>query len=61
MINPNPNPTLPANYHDRTGHVLAMNENELQEEIDNLKKYADKHFMKINENKTKVMIFNNST
>ena len=60
MIDPNPNTPQPVNYHDRTGDVMPNDENKLQEEIDNLVKYAEEHLMKINETKTKVMIFNNS-
>ena len=46
-----------VNYHDTT---VLPNDNELQYEVNNLVKYAEKHLMKVNEDKTKIMIFNNA-
>ena len=57
---PDPNPTLPRQYHERTGHVLPETNNPLQEQIENLKTYASENGMVINEEKTKVMLFNKS-
>jgi hypothetical protein len=50
---PNPNPVLPRQYHERTDHILPNENNPLQNEIDKLKKYSDENGMKINEDKTK--------
>ena len=60
-IDPNPTPTLPRQYHERTGHTLKTECNILQELLDKLKIYADENKMKINETKTKIMIFNQAT
>ena len=57
---PNPNPELPRQFHQRTGHVLPKALNPIQEQVDKLKLYADKHLMKINEEKTKLMLFNSA-
>ena len=40
--------------------MLPSDENILQDEIELLVKYAEDHFMKINKEKNKVMMFNNS-
>ena len=58
---PNPTPVLPRQYHERTGHTLKPENNVLQELLDKLKTYADENKMKINETKTKIMIFNQAT
>ena len=55
------NPTHPLQYHERTGHVLPVEDNVLQLELERLMKYAEEHEMLLNESKTKVMIFNNAT
>jgi hypothetical protein len=55
------NPTHPLQYHERTGHILPVEENVLQHELERLMKYAEEHEMLLNESKTKVMIFNNAT
>ena len=60
-IDPNPTPILPRQYHERTGHTLKTECNILQELLDKLKIYADENKMKINETKTKIMIFNQAT
>ena len=58
--NPNPNPPRPLTYHGRTGHVLADGQSEVQKLLLELNTYVDHHQMKINEKKTKVILFNNS-
>ena len=58
---PNPSPDLPRQFHERTGHVLEPSKNVLQEQLDKLKKYAAENKIKINETKTKIMIFNTAT
>ena len=60
-LDPNPNTVLPRPYHGRTGHVLPQDANPLQVQLDDLKEYARTHQMKINEAKTKIMIFNQAT
>ena len=48
----------PVSYHNRTGHVLPKEKNPLIPELKKVKEYADKHKMKINNSKAKVMLFN---
>ena len=48
----------PLNYHARTGHVLTRDKNPMQDEIDEMVKYASEHEMVVNEDKTKVILFN---
>ena len=53
---PNPNPTHPPNYHERTNHILpACNYYTLQEDLNNISNYANNHQMIINTEKCKVM------
>ena len=57
----NPNPVRPLNFHERTYHILPNPEStKMQIQLDELKEYADEHEMKINHEKSKVMIFNNA-
>ena len=56
--NPDPNPPRPFEHHDHTEHLLPGNNYQLQEQLDNLVEYCRKNQMKINESKSKVMIFN---
>ena len=58
---PNPEPSLPRQYHERTEHILPAENNPLQAQVDKLKVYASQNGMKINEEKTKVMLFNRAT
>ena len=37
---PNPNKDLPRQYHERTGHVLPLEKNPIQAEVNKLKTYA---------------------
>ena len=54
---PNQTPTHPLNYHDHTHHVLPTGRLQLQNALQHLEEYSEKHHMKINTDKTKVMIF----
>ena len=58
---PNPTKDLPKQYHERTGHFLPADTNPIQEQVDLLKKYAHENKMKLNEEKTKIMLFNRAT
>ena len=58
--NPEPNPARPLRYHDRTQHILPDDENNLQEFLNDLMKYTNEHEMKINDSKTKAILFNNA-
>ena len=58
---PNTEPVLLRQYHERTDHILPAENNPLQAEVDKLKEYASQNGMKINEEKTKVMLFNRAT
>ena len=44
---PNPNPTHPLTYHDRTGHILPSAAYTLQDDLNNLAKYTQNHDMVI--------------
>ena len=57
-INADQTTDLPRQYHERTGHVLKEEYNYIQQEVDKLKVYAEENKMKINKNKTKIMLFN---
>ena len=48
----------PIQYHERTGHILPPQYNQLQMQVNRLKLYAKSNGMIINEEKTKVMLFN---
>ena len=50
----------PLHYHERTGHVLKESESVLQEQVIKLKTFANEREMKINQQKSKVMLFNTS-
>ena len=56
--NPDPSPTRPLAYHDRTNHLLPTEACKLQEELEHLTQYAQVNEMQINRGKTKVMLFN---
>ena len=58
--NPDPNPIRPLQYHDRTLHLLPEDDCQIQSFLNNLQEYANDHQMKINEGKTKVIMFNNA-
>ena len=48
----------PVPYRSRTGHILPLEANPLQIEVDAVKKYSDERKMLLNPIKTKTMIFN---
>ena len=48
----------PLAYHQRTSHTLPQDRNIMQQHFNDLMKHANKHKMVINENKSKVMLFN---
>ena len=56
--NPDPNPARPFNYHDRTHHLLPDGKLQLQEEVMKIVAYCESNQMRVNESKSKVMIFN---
>ena len=59
--NPDPNPPRPLAYHDRTGHMAPVGYRcPLQAELDKLVLYCNQNEMRINEGKTKVVLFNTS-
>ena len=58
--NPDPNPPRPVNYHDRTGHVLDVALSQVQVQLKELGEYAQNHQMKVNSNKSKVILFNSA-
>ena len=52
-----PHPRL---LHDRTGHYLPESESIMQKQVEKLKSFVQENEMKINQEKSKVMIFNTS-
>ena len=58
ISNPDPNPLQPLAYHDRTQHVLPADKCQLQDQLDQLVDYCHINQMRINESKSKAMIFN---
>ena len=56
--NPDPNPIRPLQYHERTEHILPEGQSEVQTLLNDLKTYAEKNEMKLNDQKTKVILFN---
>ena len=58
--NPNKDIPRPLSYHERTGHELPQDKNIIQHEFDKLQALSRDYGMVINQNKTKVMLFNPS-
>ena len=56
--NPETSPSRPFNFLERTQHILPTENTKLQTLLDETKMYADQHEMKVNHDKTKVMLFN---
>ena len=56
----NPDLVHPTKYHERTGHVLPKGVSKVQNILDELVTYTRNHQMKINQEKTKVILFNNA-
>ena len=54
---PNPNPVQPTTFHSRTGHYLPPESSHIHKEISRLQEYSSANQMKINVEKTKLMIF----
>ena len=50
----------PLEYHNRTEHVLPKSESKVQKLLDEIVEYTNIHKMKINNEKSKVMLFNPS-
>ena len=57
----NPNPVQPLQYHERNGYYLPPNKSELQTLLNNLEAYTKQYQMKLNETKTKAILFNRAT
>ena len=54
------NRTRPEQYHARTEHALPIESSRVQKQIQETREHCIRNEMKINEKKTKVMIFNPS-
>ena len=50
--------SFPTKYHDRTGHVLPVESNKVYKQLLQTQKFASENEMRINFEKTKVMLFN---
>ena len=59
-VMPNPNPSRPLTYHDRTLHVVPSHSTPLQAELNSMVQYCETNKMRINSDKTKVVMFNTS-
>ena len=55
-----PNLPFPLNYHSRTGQVLPKDKSKVALAVDDLLQYARDHEMQINQDKSKLMLFNTS-
>ena len=58
--NPDVNQPRPLDFHDRTEHILPESESRVQELLNTIVDYTDTHKMKVNGEKSKVMLFNSS-
>jgi hypothetical protein len=57
-VNPDPNPIRPLAYHERTGHFLPQQHCEITNQMDKLTTFVNEHEMRINQDKTRIMLFN---
>ena len=48
----------PDTYHSRTGHVLPPENSRIQKQLIETERFAQENQLKVNENKTKLMVFN---
>ena len=61
VLMPNPDPTRPLIYRERTNHILLPNhQTKMQVQLGELEQFTLDNEMKINQDKSKVMIFNNA-
>ena len=60
LPHPDPNPVRTATFHSRTGHFLPPEDSHIYSQIESLLDYSDRNKMRINVDKTKLMIFNPS-
>ena len=58
--NPDVSQPRPLDYHDRTEHVLPESESRVQELLNTIVDYTRTHKMKVNSEKSKVMLFNSA-
>ena len=60
LLVPDPGPPIigPAQYHNRTGQILPPDRNPMQSELDSLNEYCRQSKLKINQEKSKCMLFN---
>ena len=55
------NLTRPLNYHQRTEHKIIENSSQVEQKLKDIEDHASQNGMKINQKKTKLMLFNTST
>ena len=58
--NPDTDPQRPLEFHSRTGHILPEKESQLIPMLNEIKEYTESHGMKINHDKSKIILFNTS-
>ena len=51
---------FPLNYHERTQHVFPAQQSRLQKQLQKIENFSIQNKMKINESKSKIMLFNRS-
>ena len=57
-VDSDPNPNRPLRFHDRTGHYLPTDNCEIINQLDKLNTFVKDQQMKINFDKTKLILFN---
>ena len=50
--------TLPDSFHSRTGHTIPIDQCEIVKQLEETQKYARENQMKLNKDKTKLILFN---
>ena len=58
IANPDTDQPRPLEYRNRTEHLLPDSESKVITLLENIQKYADDHKMKVNCDKSKVILFN---
>ena len=57
-IDTNPKEIGPVEFHKRTEHILPLEGNTMQKELNELRNYAVQKKMKVNQEKSNIMLFN---
>ena len=60
IVNPDINQQRPLEFHDRTNHILPVSESKMHDFLNDVVDYTFTHKMKVNSEKSKVMLFNSA-